>query len=118
MIYDNVELMLRRMKEQLDRDGYTEMRVNYLAFATDTATGHCFGEPTGLLQDEEKAVGWHHTILSLARNMPLARQFSWVVPLSLRLPLRPLEILAPNLARIVKLHLVSRIPFLYMNDID
>lgn len=95
------------MEEQISRQGYSEMRLNYFALATDTVTDHCLAISTNLLQDEEAATIMHETVKSLSRIMPLARQVSSIVPFALLLPIRVVQFLAPSVASIVKLHCVS-----------
>lgn len=94
------------MDQQIRRDGYAEMRMNYLAFTTDSVADYCLESSLKLLENEEKAVGWQETISALANTAPIARQWSWVTPLSLSLPVGLLEVLNPKLARIVGLHRV------------
>ncbi|KAH7305262.1 putative flavonoid 3-hydroxylase [Stachybotrys elegans] len=102
-IYDMVDILLNRISEQIRRDGWAELRLNYLAFTTDTLTDFCFTESMQLLQDEKKAAGWKSTIQAIALLTPLIKQFTWVIPLALALPVRPLEIIIPDIARVVKL---------------
>ncbi|GAP93176.1 putative cytochrome P450 [Rosellinia necatrix] len=101
-IYDNVDRMLERIDHQIRATGSAEMRKIYLAFTTDTLSEHCFGRSTGLLLDDQAAVEWQRTIKAVAILTPLAKQFPWVIPLALKCPLRPLQLIVPDLARIVK----------------
>lgn len=112
VIYDRVDFFLKRVDEQIKRDGYAEMRMNYLALTTDTIADYCLETSLHLLENEDKAIGWQETISALANTAPIARQWSWITPLSLSLPVGLLELVNPKLARIVGLHRVS--PFLHL----
>lgn len=83
------------------------MRKIYLAFTTDNLSDHCFGRSTELLLDDQRALEWQRTIKAVATLTPLAKQFPWLIPLALKCPLRPLQKIVPDLARIVKARRVS-----------
>jgi hypothetical protein len=59
-----------------------------------------------LLEDEKKARGWKSTIHAIALLTPLIKQFTWVIPIALMLPVRPLELAVPDIARVVRLRRV------------
>jgi hypothetical protein len=107
-IYHNIQLMLGNVARQTAEDGVAEMRTNYLAFTTDTVTGLCFRRPLGLLEDNEQAVAWRETTAAVASLTPLVKQFRWIVPIALRIPMFVLEALVPSLSRIVKLRHVRK----------
>lgn len=107
-IYHNIHLMLGNVDRQTAQDGIAEMRTNYLAFTTDTVTGLCFRRPLGLLEDDEQAVAWRETTAAVASLTPLAKQFRWLVPIALKIPMFILEGLVPSLSRIVKLRHVRK----------
>jgi len=104
VIYNKVELLFKRLDEQIKRDGFAEMRMNYLAFATDTVADYCLETSLKLLENEDKAVLWQDTITSLANTAPLARQWSWVTPLALKVPLWIVNGVNLKLGRVVGLH--------------
>ena len=79
---------------------------SYLAFATDTVADYCLETSLKLLENEDKAVLWQDTISSLANTAPVARQWSWVTPLALEVPLWIVNGINPKLGRIVGLHRV------------
>lgn len=107
MLYENVELLIQRMDKQIARDGYAEMRTDYLALATDNVSHYSIGQPRGLLQDENGALDWRQSIKCLAEWTLLARHFTWVIPFVLKIPMLPLKMFLPDFARIVGLHRVS-----------
>lgn len=107
MIYKNMDLLVRSLRQSLANGGVAEMHKIYLAMTTDTLCDHTFGESLGLLQDDTKADEWKRTIQAVAVLTPLIKQFTWIIPLALKLPLRPLQMLVPDLARIVALRRVG-----------
>ncbi|KAI0410652.1 putative flavonoid 3-hydroxylase [Xylaria grammica] len=104
MIYDNADLLMKRIEAQIARDGHAEMRTNYLAYATDNVAEYFLEDSFHLLDDEEKAEDWHKSMRALANTTPAAKQFSWVIPLSFKLPATMLRLLSPDAARIVNMH--------------
>lgn len=106
MIHKKVDLLCSRIQEQLANSGTAELRRNYLAFTTDTLSSYAFEESLGLLENQKNATDWHSTIRAIALLTPLARQFTWMIPIALKLPMRPLQFAVPDLARIVALHRV------------
>jgi cytochrome P450 len=102
-LYDMVDILLERMDQQIRRDGCAELRRNYLAYSTDSISQFCFNESRGMLQDEDKAAGWKRTIHGIAVSTPLMKQFSWMMPMTMKLPLWPVQMLAPDMAEVVQL---------------
>ncbi|KAI0169405.1 putative flavonoid 3-hydroxylase [Hypoxylon sp. FL1284] len=110
IMYDNVDLLLQRMDEQVLRDGAAEIRMNYLALATDNVADHFTGQPRGLLQSETKASEWRTSIRALGEWTLIGRHFSWLFHVVLKLPTWVLELLLPDIGRIANLHRVSLHP--------
>ena len=106
MIHDNVETLCVRLKEQLADGGVAEMRKIFLAMATDTLCDHAFDKSLNLLQSDQAAINWQKTIKAIASLTPWIKQFTWIIPIALMLPLGPLRIFVPDLARMVALHRV------------
>ncbi|KAI1260649.1 cytochrome P450 [Xylariaceae sp. FL1019] len=104
MIYEKAELLLRRIDEQIIRDGCAEMRNAFLAFATDVVTHYCFGHSLGLLEDEAKSRDWFGCIRALGATIPVARQFNWIIPVSQMLPERVVRLLSPQMAMVTSMH--------------
>ena len=104
MIYDHVDLLLKRMDRQIAFDGIAEMRMNYLALATDNVAKYSTGQSRGLLQDEKQAFLWRESVRSLAEWTLVGRHFSWVIPLIFKMPMTFIKAVGPNFARIVGLH--------------
>jgi hypothetical protein len=106
MIQQKVDLLCERLQKQLANCGIAELRRNYLALTTDTLSCYAFEESLDLLNNEQGAFDWQRTIKAVAILTPLARQFTWIIPLALKLPILPLKLAVPDLARIVMLHRV------------
>ncbi|KAL8929508.1 MAG: hypothetical protein Q9208_001177 [Pyrenodesmia sp. 3 TL-2023] len=104
MIYTKMDLLELRLREQLAKDGVAEMRKNFLATTTDVLCDHAFYESLDLLRSDQAAGDWQKTIKAVAGLTPLQKQFLWIVPTALKLPLLPLWATVPHLARMVALH--------------
>ncbi|RYC56222.1 hypothetical protein CHU98_g9982 [Xylaria longipes] len=104
MIYDKIDLLINRMDAQVARDGSAAMRLNYLAFATDTVAHYCTGKTRGLLEDEKNALEWHKSIVTLTESTLPGRHFPWIVPLVLQLPMLVVKTLMAKSARFIALH--------------
>ncbi|KAI0190903.1 cytochrome P450 [Xylaria flabelliformis] len=104
MIYDHTEKLINRIETQMARDGFAEMRTNCLAFTTDNIAQFSTGRSRGLLESEELAVQWRHSIKNLAEWTLVARHFSWLIPLTLEMPMCLLKVIVPNFSRVIELH--------------
>ena len=107
MIHKMMNLLGQRLRQSLANGGVVEIRKTYLAMTTDTLCGHAFDKSLNLLQEDQKADEWKRTIKAVAILTPLIKQFTWIIPLALKLPLSPLRVVVPDLARIVALHRVG-----------
>ncbi|KAI1322849.1 cytochrome P450 [Xylariaceae sp. FL0255] len=104
MIYDKCDLAIRQIHNQITRDGWSEVREVFMAFTTDVVTEYISGKSFGLLGNEAKTRDWHESIRALAMAIPVARQFTWVIPLSLMMPLGLIKKLSPKMARVTGMH--------------
>jgi hypothetical protein len=112
---NNVEPMIQEMTSRLCETfsdaavvgNQLEMRSQYLAITTDVVCQHTFQRNLGLLQDTKRAQGWKDTIGAIAILTPLAKQFTWIIPMALKVPVALLNTVVPSLGRIVQLHRVS-----------
>lgn len=100
-----VERFLRRVNTDILQTGSAELRLNYLALSTDSLLGHCFGEMLNwnLLGNKEKAEGWLKTIVAVTSRTQIVKRVNWIIPLALRMPIWPLEMLVPDMVRIIRL---------------
>ena len=110
MIHEKMKLLGKILKQKVKENGTVELRQTYLALATDTLSSHAFESSLDLLKDDRKAKEWKKTIKAIAILTPLIKQFTWIIPLALRIPLRLLRLAVPDLARIVALRQVSSSP--------
>ncbi|KAI1356037.1 cytochrome P450 [Xylaria sp. FL0043] len=104
LIYDKVALLLKRLDSQIFRDGYAEMRTAFVCYTTDVVYEYCLGQSFGLLEDEVKGKEWHNSIRALAKTIPYTRQFNWIIPLSQKIPISVMRLLAPDMARVAAMH--------------
>ena len=103
-----MNLLDQRLRRDLANGGVVELRKTYLAMTTDTLAGHAFHKSLDLLKDDRKANEWMRTIHAVTILTPIIKQFTWIIPLALKLPLGPLRAIVPDLARIVALRRVSQ----------
>ena len=85
-----------------------ELRVRFLAFTTDTVTRYALGKSNGLQFDIQRAKDWSATIRAIAAITPLVKQFPWLMDLVMCLPLTVLQVLSPELSRVVQLQYVCQ----------
>ncbi|KAI1155102.1 cytochrome P450 [Nemania diffusa] len=104
LIYDKLDLLMKHIDTQVARDGHIEMRTAFLSFTTDVVSEYCLGQSFGLLQDETKGKEWHHSIRALAKTIPYARQFNWIMPLSQVIPVSIMRAVSPDMARVAGMH--------------
>ncbi|KAI1423120.1 cytochrome P450 [Xylaria sp. FL1777] len=103
-IYDKVDLLLKRIDLQIARDGFAEMRTAFVCFTTDVVYEYCLGQSFELLEDEVKGKEWHESIRALAKTIPYTRQFNWIIPVSQKIPLSFMRIVARDMARVAAMH--------------
>ncbi|KAI0871064.1 putative flavonoid 3-hydroxylase [Hypoxylon argillaceum] len=104
MIYDKADLLVRRVDEQIIRDGFSDLRKVFAALAVDVVSEYISGRSAGLLEDEAKTTQWHDSIRVLAFTIPVVRQFNWIMPLSMALPRWLMNRLAPEMALATGVH--------------
>jgi len=80
----------------------------YLAITTDVVYQHVFDKDLKLTGDKQRAHDWKKTIYSVAFLTPLAKQFTWILPLALKLPVFLLQATMPSQGRLVELYRVRR----------
>ncbi|KAJ4303195.1 hypothetical protein N0V90_002088 [Kalmusia sp. IMI 367209] len=102
-MYDKVDVLLQNVAQQIQRQGYSEMHVNWLALNLDTLTSCFLDRGMDLQLDENKARAWMETVTAVATSTPFAKQFTWFIPMASKLPMWVLERLTPEVSRLVKL---------------
>ena len=63
----------------------------------------------------EKSRSWTKTMDAVGKITPLAKQFPWIVPIALNLPLSIVQVLNPDLARLIQLHKVRILRIVALN---
>ncbi|KAI1131072.1 putative cytochrome P450 [Nemania abortiva] len=104
MIFYHTDKLIARVKGQVARDGFAEMRANCLAFTTDTVAQYSTGESRKLLDDEALAAQWRRSMTNLSNWTSVGRHFSWVLLLVLIMPMALLRRVFPDVIPMVKLH--------------
>ena len=110
IIYRNVARMLQNVDQQIKSRGFADMYLNWLAMNCDSLTDSFMDQGMGLLKDENKARAWAETVDSVATGTPFAKQFTWFIPMSIKLSMWVLERLTPEVSRLVKLRRVKLPP--------
>lgn len=107
MVWDKVDKLLSNIDEQIQRDGVAEMRTNASALATDVVAAYCLEGSLGLLENEEKAKEWMAVLTSFTDVIPIAKHFSWLIPLSTSLPYSLVLKISPMMSRVVDARIVN-----------
>ncbi|OJJ70073.1 hypothetical protein ASPBRDRAFT_181675 [Aspergillus brasiliensis CBS 101740] len=103
-IQQKVRTLCDTLRSQIVHHGWAELRLNLLAYATDTVCEHSFTNlRLDLLTSDRRARQWRDSIHAIAILTPWIKQFPWVLPIALKLPLSPLYALVPVVARVVEL---------------
>ncbi|KAI1633230.1 putative flavonoid 3-hydroxylase [Biscogniauxia mediterranea] len=104
VMYDHVENLLNLMDKQINRDGFAEVRTNYLAYSTSNIFSYSIGQPSGLLEDEKRAVQWRRSIGASAEWTLVARHFTWLLRYVLKMPRRIMNVVLHDLSGIAGSH--------------
>ncbi|KAI1735290.1 putative cytochrome P450 [Xylaria scruposa] len=104
MIFELTDKLLVRIKTQVARDGFADMRTNSLAFTTDTASQYSTGQSRQLLDNETLAFQWRRSMTNVARWTSIGRHFSLVLLLILIMPMALLKLIFPDVLLMVGLH--------------
>jgi hypothetical protein len=107
MVYEHTAKLFARVRAQVTRDGYAEMQVNCLAFATDTAALYSTGRSRGLLDNELLAAQWRRSLTNLNAWTSIGRHFSWAILIVILMPMAVLKRILPDVLPMVELHRVS-----------
>ncbi|KAI0105086.1 putative cytochrome P450 [Nemania sp. FL0031] len=104
MIFDHTDKLLARIKAQVARGGFAEMRANCLAFTTDTVSQYSTGQSRKLLDNEALAIQWRRSMTNLSNWTSVGRHFSWALLLVLIMPMALLKRVFPDVLPMVGLH--------------
>nr|POF02212.1 cytodhrome p450 monooxygenase [Quercus suber] len=63
-----------------------DVRPLFLAWSTDSLTGHLFGGAFGFLKDPSRRQEWFDMYSHMQSLWPLVKQFHWIVPTALEYP--------------------------------
>ncbi|KAI0442667.1 cytochrome P450 [Xylaria telfairii] len=104
LIYDKLDLLIKRIDTQVARDGYSDMRTAFLCFTTDVVAEYSLGQSFSLLQDETKGKEWNDSIMALKETIPYTRQFNWIIPLSQKIPISIMKVVSLDMSRVAGMH--------------
>ncbi|KAL9042704.1 MAG: hypothetical protein Q9180_000406 [Flavoplaca navasiana] len=109
VLYDKLDKLCQLLKKKAVENSVVELRQTSLALTTDALSHHTFHQSSDLLSNEQAAAEWLRTVKAIAGLTPLVKQYTWIIPLALKLPLAPLRAIVPDLARIVALRKITRL---------
>lgn len=104
LIHIKMELLCDVFEAAMRKGEAINIRVPLLAYTTDFYCAHALGESgdMNLLKDMRKAQVWRDSIVGLLHLTPLVRQFSWVVPLVIELPMRLIKLVSTDMALVIQ----------------
>jgi hypothetical protein len=83
MIIQNARNPCNAIRSQIIRQGWADLRTNFLAYATDNLFEHAFTNiRLDLLGSEKCAERWMDSMHALAILTPCVKQFPWILPIS------------------------------------
>ncbi|KAF2733668.1 cytochrome P450 [Polyplosphaeria fusca] len=100
-----IELLCDFFRERVEDGREVNIRVPLLAVGTDVFCAHTLGKrgEMDLLRDWDKAVKWRESIIGLLHWTPIVRQFSWVIPLAIELPLGLINAFSSEMGLVVSI---------------
>lgn len=109
LIHSKVELLCDVFEETMRKSEAINIRVPLLAYTTDFYCAHALGNSgdMNLLKDMRKAQAWRDSILGILHLTPIARQFSWVVPAAVELPMWLIRLVSSDMALVIQVLRVS-----------
>ena len=110
LIIAQAKLLCDSLRGQLKGNHIAELRVNFLAFTTDIVSAYVFDGSLGMLKDTRRALEWKRTISALAACVPFVKQFPWIMPILKKIPVKLLQLMVPDLARVIVLDQVCAYP--------
>ncbi|KAF2180108.1 cytochrome P450 [Zopfia rhizophila CBS 207.26] len=105
LIKEKIDLLCEVFRSSLRSNQPINIRIPLLAFSTDTFCAHTLG-PRGcmhLLKNPERATEWRNSIIGLLHWTPLVRQFPWVIPFAIELPMWMIKAVSREMALVVRI---------------
>lgn len=109
LIHTKVDLLCDIFEASMHKGEPINVRVPLLAYTTDFYCAHALGESgdMNLLKDMEKAQVWRDSIVGLLHLTAFVRQFHWIVPFAVELPMRVIRLVSSDLALVIQVLRVS-----------
>ncbi|MCJ1318995.1 hypothetical protein MMC15_004327 [Xylographa vitiligo] len=79
-------------------------RATFLGWSNDTLRSCAFGECLNLLDDPQRAMAFDLVFKAFARFYPILKQFEWIIPVALELPIGPFWYIYTPLATLLTVH--------------
>ncbi|KAF2467747.1 cytochrome P450 [Lindgomyces ingoldianus] len=105
IVDEKIELLCDVFSKAKREGKELNIRVPLLALGTDVFCQHTLG-PRGcmdLLKDWDRAATWRASIIALLHWTPVVRQFSWVMPFAVELPMWIIKAISQELALVVSI---------------
>jgi hypothetical protein len=105
LIHSKVELLCDIFEKTMRTGEAINIRVPLLAYTTDFYCAHALSDSVdmNLLSDMGKAEIWRNNVTGLTHLVPIVRQFPWVLPIAVELPMWLLKLVSADAGRLVQL---------------
>ncbi|KAF2871390.1 cytochrome P450 [Massariosphaeria phaeospora] len=109
IVDDKIELLCDFFRQKLKEGKEVNIRVPLLAVGTDVFCAHTLGErgSMDLLRDWDRAVEWRQSIIALLHWTPVVRQFPWVIPFAIDLPVGLINVASKEMGLVVSIFRVQ-----------
>lgn len=104
LIHSKVELLCDVFETAMRKGDAINIRVPLLAYTTDFYCAHALGDggDMNLLKDMTKAQVWRDSIVGLLHLTAFVRQFSWIVPFVVDLPMWLIRLISSDMALVIQ----------------
>ncbi|KAK7697488.1 hypothetical protein SLS64_013500 [Diaporthe eres] len=104
LINEKVDLLCDVFESAMHKGEVINIRVPLLAYATDFYCAHALGDSgdMNLLKDMGRAQVWRDNIVGLLHLTPIVRQFSWIVPFVVELPMWLIRLVSSDMALVIR----------------
>jgi cytochrome P450 len=110
IVDDKIELLCDFFRERLVDGKEVNIRIPLLALGTDIFCAHMLGErgSMDLLRDRNRVVEWRQGIIALLHWTPIVRQFPWIIPYAVELPVNVINFFSTKLGLVVSVFKVRK----------
>ncbi|KAL9013617.1 MAG: hypothetical protein Q9173_001694 [Seirophora scorigena] len=104
VLQEQVHILSNALERRFASGEVVELRNLFVAFTSDTIHQYTMGESMGLQRDEQGARQWWLAMDSVSKTTPIAKQFPWMLAFGLKMPLRLIHMLRPEMTGLMQLH--------------